>query len=118
MNSKSLAKLVDGLFTSKINYGLQLYGKARTSQEDPTNGDLIAIQKVQNKLARFLNGKTLKDQMCTRVLLEKANLLSVNQLNAKIKLQEIWKVLNIEDYPIKIVPVCGCIHVTDGMRTD
>ena len=30
------------------------------------------------------------------------NLLSVNQINAKVKLQEIWKILNIEDYPIKI----------------
>ena len=39
----------------------------------------------------------------TKVLLEKANLLSVNQINAKVKLQEIWKMLNIiTDYPIKI----------------
>ena len=30
------------------------------------------------------------------------NLLSVNQINAKVKLQEIWKVLNIVDYPLKI----------------
>ena len=45
-------------------------------------------------MARFLNG--------TKFLLEQANLLSVNQLNAKIKLQEVWKAINIEDYPIKI----------------
>ena len=29
-------------------------------------------------------------------------LLSVNQLNAKVKLQEIWKVMNIDNYPLKI----------------
>ena len=64
------------------------------SEEDSKNGDLKAIQKIQNKMARFLNG--------TKVLLEQANLLSVNQLNAKIKLQEVCKAINIEDYPIKI----------------
>ena len=31
----SLNKLVDGLFTSKINYGLQLYGKVRVTENDP-----------------------------------------------------------------------------------
>ena len=29
-------------------------------------------------------------------------MLSVNQLNAKIKLIEIWKALNIDKYPLKI----------------
>ena len=50
INKTSLTKMVDGLFTSKINYGLQLYGKVRTENTDPTNGDIKAIQKVQNKL--------------------------------------------------------------------
>ena len=57
---KSMTKVVDGLFTSKINYGLQLYGKVRCNVSDPINGDLKAIQTVQNKMARFLNAKTLK----------------------------------------------------------
>ena len=35
-------------------------------------------------------------------LLKKFNLLSVNQLNANVKLVEIWKALNLEDYPLKI----------------
>ena len=30
------------------------------------------------------------------------NMLSVNQINAKIKLQEIWKAQNLPDYPLKI----------------
>ena len=73
------------------------------SNVDLKNGDLKSIQKVQNKMVRFLNGKTLKDKIHTKVLLEQANLLSVNQLNAKVKLIEVWKALNIEDYPIKIM---------------
>ena len=31
-------KMVDGLFTSKKNYGLQLYGKVRMSVGDPKTG--------------------------------------------------------------------------------
>ena len=29
-------------------------------------------------------------------------MLSVNQLNAQVKLLEIWKAINVEDYPLKI----------------
>ena len=57
---------------------------------------------VQNKLARLLNNKTLKDKVSTKSLIEKSNLLSVNQINAKVKLQEMWKVLNVDNYPVKI----------------
>ena len=70
--------------------------------DDPINKEINAIQMVQNKLARLINGKSLKDKIRTKVLLDSANLLSVNQLNAKVKIQEIWKSINIEDYPLKI----------------
>ena len=29
-------------------------------------------------------------------------MLSINQLNAQIKLMEIWKATNIDDYPLKL----------------
>ena len=35
-------------------------------------------------------------------MLTKFNVLSVNQLNAQIKLLEIWKSLNVSNYPLKI----------------
>ena len=53
-------------------------------------------------MARLLNNKTLKDRINTKDLLESVNMLSVNQLNAKIKVQEIWKSLNIKDYPLQV----------------
>ena len=98
----SLKKVVDGLFTSKIYYGLQLYGKVRSKNSDPMNGDINAIQSVQNKMARFLNSKTLKDKIETKKLLANIDMLSVNQLNAKIKILEVWKALNVERYPLSI----------------
>ena len=53
-------------------------------------------------MARFLNNKTLKDKIPTSELLNNVNMLSVNQINAKVKVQEVWKALNIEGYPLKI----------------
>ena len=103
LSTRSIVKLADGLFTSKIRYGLQLLGKVRTRTGDPECVDLKAIQLVQNKLLRLLNGTTVKDRVPTASLLQKFNILSVNQLNAQVKLLEIWKALNVEDYPLKIV---------------
>ena len=37
-------------------------------------------------------------------MLEKFGLLSVNQLAAKIKLVEVWKTINCEDYPLQLEP--------------
>ena len=48
IGNKSLLKIVDGLFTSKISYGVQLFGKVRLVKEDSLNGDLGDIQKVPN----------------------------------------------------------------------
>ena len=102
IGNKSLLKIVDGLFTSKILYGVQLLGKVRLAKEDSLNWDLGDIQKVQNKLARFLNNKSLYDKIPSNVLLNNINMLSVNQINAKVKFQEVWKALNVEGYPLKI----------------
>ena len=44
----------------------------------------------------------MEDKIKTSVLLEKLNMLSINQINAQIKIQEIWKALNIVNYPLKV----------------
>ena len=40
--------------------------------------------------------------MSTKSMLDKFGILSINQLNAQVKLLEIWKALNLEDYPLQI----------------
>ena len=66
---------------------------------------LEAVQKCQSKLLRALNGSRVSDQISTKSLLLKFNILSVNQMNAQIKLSEMWKSVNIANYPIKTVKV-------------
>ncbi len=83
-------KVVDGIFTSKLRYGLQLFGKVRSKESDPECADFKAIQVVQNNLMRSLNGSKVKDMISTSSLLTKFGMLSLNQLNAQVKLVEIW----------------------------
>ena len=95
-------KVVDGIFMSRVRYGLQLYGKVRLTVEDPTNAYFEDIQLVQNDLLRLLNGSKVKDMISIKSMLTKFNMQSVNQLNCQIKLLEVWKALNVENYPLKI----------------
>ena len=53
-------------------------------------------------LARFLNSKSLRDKIPTKELLKNINMLSVNQLNAKMKIMEVWKSFIEEGYPLNI----------------
>ena len=61
LDKKSLVKVADSLFNSKIRYGLQLLGKVKMSTTESQNQDLQAIQLVQNKMIRFLNNKRIND---------------------------------------------------------
>ena len=97
-----MLKLVDGLFTSKLRYGLQLMGKVRTSIEDTVGAEFKDIQLIQNNLLRTLNGTKIKDKVSIASMLDKFKMQSVNQTNASIKLLEIWKALNLDDYPLSI----------------
>ena len=81
---------------------MQLYGKVRSKDSDPECEDFKSIQLIQNKLMRSLNGTKVKDRISISSLLEKLGMLSVNQLNAQVKLVEIWKAINVDNYPLKI----------------
>ena len=58
--------------------------------------DFRAIQLVQNDLLRTINGTKIKDKVSISSMLDKFNMQSVNQLNAGVKLLEMWKALNVD----------------------
>ena len=47
------------------------------------------------------NNSRIKDKISTKSIMANLNMLSVNQVNAQVKLTEIWKSINIENYPIQ-----------------
>ena len=69
------------------------------------SGLLETLQKSQNKLLRFINNSKLKDKVSNISMLKKHNMLSVNQLNAQIKITEMWKAMSDEEHPFKIQKV-------------
>ena len=46
----------------------------------------------------------IKYRVSVKSMLSKFNLLSVNQLAAQIKLTEVWKAKNVEDYALSFDP--------------
>ena len=52
-------------------------------------------------MLRFINGVSLADKVESKQLLENSNMLLINQLNAQIKMLEMWKVKIVENYPTK-----------------
>ena len=95
-------KVVESIYMSKVRYGLQLMGKIRWTEEDTRQGIFKELQKTQNKLLRFLNKSKISDKIPQSVILEKLNMLSINQLNAKIKLTKMWKADNSLNYSMVI----------------
>ena len=63
-----------------------------------------SLQLSQNRLLRSLNQTRVADKVSTKSMLDKFELLSVNQLAAEIKLLEVWKSVNVEGCPIKLEP--------------
>ena len=90
-------------------YGLQLLGKIRWTDQDL----LQELQKTQNKMLRFLNKTKISDKISTKHILSNLNMSSVNQMNAKIKLTEMWKANNVQDYPLKVMKT----ELKDEQRT-
>ena len=97
------AKHKIGLSKNSFNdsKGLQLFGKVRLNELDPIETLLESLQIAQNKFARFVHGSNLMDRINTKLIFKETNLLSVNQLNAQIKLTEVWKSQNVDSYPIQ-----------------
>ena len=95
-----LRHVASSLWMSKVRYGLQLTHKVRLTEEDKKNKDLKATQIAQNKMLRLLDGCRIRDRRSVKDMLEKFDMLSINQTIAQIKIMEAWKANKDENYPI------------------
>lgn len=104
---------------SKLRYGLQLCSTVRCSEDESKSGNMRLAQVAQNKMLRLMDGVTVKNRTSIKDLLKKADLPSVNQLAATIKLTETWKSVNIQNYPtslIKTKEISSMREVRGGTR--
>ena len=87
---------------NKLYFAIELCTQVRIKEEDQKNYNIKTLQMTQNKLLRVLNKCQIKDRISTKTMLEKFNMLSVNQLAAQVKLVEVWKAQNDPKCPIKM----------------
>ena len=102
VGKESIKKIVDSLYTLKLRYGLPLFGKIKWKETEVQEKWLTDLQLNQNKMLRYMNGSKILDKICTTSILAKFDNLSVNQLNAQMKLVDMWKANNCENYPTKL----------------
>ncbi len=99
---KHMKKMVESMWMSKLRYGLQLCTRVRTREDDKKTENMKMTQIVQNKMLRMLDNSKIKDKRSIKEMLEKFDLLSVNQTAAQIKLSEAWKASKDSSYPVKM----------------
>ena len=82
-----------------------MYGRIRWKETDPTPKVMKDLQLSLNKMLHFLNNSRISDKISTASasLLNKFNMMSVNQINAQIKLSEMWKAVKDDDHLFNLV---------------
>ena len=99
--TKQFSNICEGLFTSKLNYCLQLFGNVwgiRSLDEEQrrfstfTKEDNRKIQVIQNKILRLKSG--LGRDTPTEVLVKQAGSLSVNQLTAFATIMTVFRAIS------------------------
>jgi hypothetical protein len=99
MSPARLKMLMDGMFLSKLMYGMTVWGRlwqipGNTDEEvrspSLTKEDLRKLQVLQNKCMRIVTNSEYRTP--TTTLLQKTNSLSVHQLIAQLSLSQVFNI--------------------------
>ena len=68
---------------------------------------------------RTLEKVKISDKVSIKQLLENQGMMSINKTQDQVKLMEVWKSVNINNYPIKVVPLETTANerATRGIKT-
>ena len=91
-----LKRVADGIFMSKLRYGIAIMWPVRMEESDPEPSAINGVKVVFNDMLRLLNRVARKDRVSIKSMLSKLGWLSINQLVAEVRLKEVWKALNTE----------------------
>ena len=76
--------------------------KARLEVKDMSNQYIKMTKVAQNKALRVLARSRIIDRRSIKEMLDKFNMLSVNQTMAQVKITKAWKANKDKDYPVKM----------------
>ena len=96
---KSLLKdIADSIFGSILRYALGLFCPIRIKPNDPNPASLRGVKVIYNDLLRLLCNSRRENRKPTKEMLDHVGWLSLNQMSCEIRLIEVWKSLNIDNY--------------------
>ena len=85
VSDEDLRKLAIGIFFSKLQYGMTVYGCAKLNANDRLTRNTLCLQIITNKMMRIIKpGKSTVRQWGTERLCRNLNLLSINQMIIKL----------------------------------
>ena len=93
-----LKKVADGIFCSVLRYELAIFCPIRTLENDPNPTCIEGIKVIYHDVLRLLCNSKRSNHRPIESMLEQLGWLSLNQLSAEIRLFEVWKGLNKENY--------------------
>ena len=75
-----LQVVAEAIFTSKLRYGLAVYGKPRLTNEEPISGQIQRLQVIQNDMLRLISGHRRAEHINMSELRREKHMMSINQL--------------------------------------
>jgi hypothetical protein len=112
---KYLADIANAIITSKIRYGLCIYGDTRIKDTDPQTKNQKDLQITLNNVMRIIAGKRLTDKIPIQDLSATTGIRSLNHLSAEDKVKLMWNSLNSEESSLYNVFNNGSCGRTDMM---
>ena len=95
-----LPQIANAIVTSKLRYGLGIYGKARIDENEPKCKQMTDLQTALNKALRIVINVKKMDRISNKELYERTGTLSVNQMCGEDQLRLIWNSLSNQDSPL------------------
>jgi hypothetical protein len=93
VDRQKLPIIAEAIFTSKIRYGLAVFGSIRLCEDDPVDPEMERLQVAQNDMMRVIKGYTRSDKINMRKLREDEGQMSVNQLSFYHSILEMYSIV-------------------------
>ena len=87
---------------SRLQYCISIFGNSYTKDDNvcANSQHMKELQKCQNDYLRLLTKTRIRDRVSIETLLDKTNLLSVNQITAKHQLMNAWSIIQNDIEPM------------------
>jgi len=110
--AKYLAQISNSIVTSKLRYGLEIYGSVRLHESEPKCKSQHDLQVALNKAMRIVLNVRLADKIPIRELCEQTGQRTLNQMCAEAQLRLVWSSLHDPESPIR------ALFDAEGGQTD